>query len=146
MHRLFVLGFSLFTLAATTVPLSAQTATTGVTGARQTYAEGRAKLDELVMQRRLGDAIRLFDQVVEVDEAELAAIDSQMQQLYTQDFENVGLVRSAVHKNGFRQEIIAYWTGRDYLYLYLFLHTHDNEMSLLNYRFDTDFHALNALF
>ena len=146
MHRLFVLGFSLLALSAPVLPVSAQTTATAPASARQTYTEAREQLDALVMQRRLGDAIRMFDEIVDVDAAETDALDTQMRGLFPQDFENVGLVRSEVHKNGFRQEIIAYWTGRDYLFLYLLLHTDNNQMRLLNFRFDTDFHNLNALF
>ena len=88
----------------------------------------------------------MFDEIVDVDEAELEALDTQIQSLYQNDFESVDLVRSEVHKNGFRQELIAYWTGRDSLYLYLFMHTDGSKIRLLNFRFDTDFHALNVLF
>ncbi|WP_299355665.1 hypothetical protein [uncultured Shimia sp.] len=126
------------------LPASAQSETP--TSTRQVYTQARAELDMLIMQRRMGDAIRMFDQVIEIDEAELAALDAQMLELFEQDFGNVGLVRSVVHKNGFRQEMIAYWTGRDYLYLYLLLHTDKSTIRLLNFQFDTDFHALNDLF
>ena len=113
---------------------------------RQIYTQAREELDALIMQRRMGDAIRMFDDVVEVEDAELDALDTQMQNLFPSDFENVGIVRSVVHKNGFRQEMIAYWTGRDFLYLYLLMHTDTSGIRLLNFQFDTDFHILNDLF
>lgn len=120
----------------------AQTATS----TRQVYTQAREELDALIMQRRLGDAIRMFDEIIEVDEAELDALDAQMKEIYEHNFESVGLVRAEVHKNGFRQEMIAYWTGRDYLYLYLLMHTDGSDIRLLNFQFDTDFHVLNSLF
>ena len=142
MRRFPVLLIAGLIATAQIQPLLAQTATS----TRQVYTQAREELDALIMQRRLGDAIRMFDEIVEVDEAELTALDAQMQSLYEKDFESVGLVRSEILKNGFRQELIAYWTGRDYLYLYLFMHTDGSDIRLLNFRFDTDFHILNDLF
>lgn len=142
MRRFPVLLIAGLIATAQIQPLLAQTATS----TRQVYTQAREELDALIMQRRLGDAIRMFDEIVEVDETELAALDAQMQSLYKKDFESVGLVRSEILKNGFRQELIAYWTGRDYLYLYLFMHTDGSDIRLLNFRFDTDFHILNDLF
>ena len=142
MRRFPVLLIAGLIATAQIQPLLAQTATS----TRQVYTQAREELDALIMQRRLGDAIRMFDEIVEVDEDELAALDAQMQSLYEKDFESVGLVRSEILKNGFRQELIAYWTGRDYLYLYLFMHTDGSDIRLLNFRFDTDFHILNDLF
>ena len=142
MRRFPVLLIAGLIATAQIQPLLAQTATS----TRQVYTQAREELDALIMQRRLGDAIRMVDEIVEVDETELAALDAQMQSLYKKDFESVGLVRSEILKNGFRQELIAYWTGRDYLYLYLFMHTDGSDIRLLNFRFDTDFHILNDLF
>jgi len=142
MRRLPVLAIACLLVTAQVQSSMAQTATS----TRQVYTQAREELDSLIMQRRLGDAIRMFDEIVEVDEAELQTLDAQIQELYQNDFESVGLVRSEVLKNGFRQELIAYWTGRDYLYLYLFMHTDGSDIRLLNFRFDSDFHVLNDLF
>lgn len=142
MRRLPILAIACLLATAQVQSSMAQTATS----TRQVYTQAREELDALIMQRRLGDAIRMFDEIVEVDEAELETLDAQIQELYQNDFESVGLVRSEVLKNGFRQELIAYWTGRDYLYLYLFMHTDGSEIRLLNFRFDSDFHVLNDLF
>lgn len=142
MRRFSVLAIATLLTTAQVQSVLAQTATS----TRQVYTQAREELDALIMQRRLGDAIRMFDEIVDVDEAELQTLDAQIQALYQNDFESVGLVRSEVLKNGFRQELIAYWTGRDYLYLYLFMHTDGSDIRLLNFRFDSDFHVLNDLF
>lgn len=146
MRRLPAILFAALVAVGPVTPSFAQSDSAAPTSTRQVYTQARAELDALIMQRRLGDAIRMFDNIIEINDAELEALDTQIQELYTQDFENVGLVRSIVHKNGFRQEIIAYWTGRDYLYLYLFMHTDGSQIRLLNFRFDADFHVLNDLF
>lgn len=114
--------------------------------ARTTYGEARQKMDDLIMQRRMGDAIRIFDGLGEPSNKELAAIDAKMSVLYKENFTDVALVRSDLLKNGFRQEIIAYWAEDQYLFVYLLMHTADNRARLLNFRFDNDFHTLNALF
>lgn len=113
---------------------------------RATYNAARAEMDTRIMARQMGDAIRMFQGLGVPDDAELASLDVQIQALYPDDFENVALIRSEVIQNGFRQELIAYWTETQYLYVYLLIHTDDNHPRLLNFQFDSDFHALNALF
>lgn len=66
---------------------------------REVYSEARAKMDKLIMERRMGDAIRTFEGFDTPNSNDLAAIDSNLQALYEGDFENVALVRSEVHKN-----------------------------------------------
>ncbi|MBU2941598.1 hypothetical protein Q4525_13860 [Shimia thalassica] len=115
-------------------------------GPRETYNEAREEMDALIKQRRLGDAIRMFESLGQPDNKELAALDTKMRVLYKTDFTEVALIRSEIHKNGFRQEIIGYWNDEQYLYVYLLMHTVNNRPRLLNFRFDADFHALNMLF
>lgn len=133
-------------LIALAIPVSVSAQTTPSASPRVVYNEARAKMDQLIMERRMGDALRMFEGLAVPDNKELAAIDTKMRVLYKQDFENVALVRSEVHKNGFRQEMIAYWTDNQYLFVYLLIHTDQNAPKLINFQFDSDFHAINRLF
>lgn len=136
-------------VVALCLPIGAQAQTQSsepLANPRTVYSEARAEMDKLIMERRMGDAIRQFDGIEQPNNKELAALDTKMRVLYKEDFENVALVRSEVHKNGFRQEMIAYWTGRQYLYVYLLIHTDDNRPRLLQFQFDTNFNAVNKFF
>lgn len=113
---------------------------------RKDYSEARVEMDALIMKRQMSAAISMFENVIVLSDDNLAEIDAKIEATYPVNFENVALVRSTVHKNGFRQELIAYWTGASYLYVYLLLHTDANTMKLLHFDFDSNFHALNLLF
>ncbi|MEQ9693866.1 hypothetical protein [Shimia sp. SDUM112013] len=141
-----VLTAATFALALSALPLSALAQETKPPLPRATYNEAREQMDSLILQRRLGDAIAMFKALEQPDEAERADLDTRLRALYPDDFTDVALVRSEIHKNGFRQEIIAYWNESQYLYVYLLMHTVDNQPRLLNFSFDADFHKLNALF
>ena len=143
MKRLFkCISLSIFLASPMATQIHAQSADSP----RVIYSEARAEMDKLIMERRMGDAIRKFDGLGVPDNKELAAIDTKLRVLYKEDFQNVALVRSEVHKNGFRQEMIAYWTGQNYLYVYLVIHTHDNRPRLLQFQFDSNFDAISRLF
>ena len=51
-------------------------------GPRETYNEAREEMDALIKQRRLGDAIRMFESLGQPDNKELAALDTKMRVLY----------------------------------------------------------------
>ena len=127
-------------------PAPAQSTSTTTANPRLIYSEARAEMDTLIMARRMGDAIRMFEGLGVPTNKELAAIDTKLRVLYKEDFEKVALVKSEVHKNGFRQEMIAYWTGQQYLYVYLLIHTDDHQPRLLKFQFGSSFEAISQLF
>lgn len=113
---------------------------------REAYQQGRAQLDELMKARRIVDAVTIFDPNEAMSRDNLAVIEADLRTRYPDDFEHVALVRSVVLKNGFKQELIAYWTGSNYLYVYLLLHTFDNRTQLLNFAYNSSFEELNGRF
>ncbi|WP_152926445.1 hypothetical protein [Shimia sp. SK013] len=117
------------------------------TNQRTQFNEGLANFNELVMQRKIGDAIDLIRTDLNMSAEERGAINSQMQLFFEEDFLGSATVRSQALKNGFRQELLSYWTSDgDYLYIYLFMHSRENIRKILDIRYDLDFHDLNALF
>lgn len=110
------------------------------------YDTLRARMDALVMARRLSEALVLFGARDAYTDAELAEIDTRVRGRFPADFENAAMVRSAEMLNGFRQEMIAYWTGKNYLYVYLFLHQRPGEIVAMQFRFSTDVDEVFARF
>ena len=55
-------------------------------------------------------------------------------------------MRHAELENGWSQEVISYWTGVDYVYAYILMHDREDAFVAVNFRFNSDFSALNALF
>ena len=114
---------------------------------RQRYLEGREQFDALVMQRRMGEALRVLTVPGTISDADVAAVNQQIMGNYVEDFIAVDLVRSATLKGGFRQEMLGFWNDEgQYLYIYFLLHTRENELNVLMVNFDSDFHKLYSLF
>ncbi|MGR3635940.1 MAG: hypothetical protein ACU0BK_08430 [Shimia sp.] len=117
------------------------------TNLRTQFNEGLANFNELVMQRKIGDAIDLIRTDLNMSADERQAINTQMQQFFEEDFIGFATVRSQALKNGFRQELLSYWTADgEYLYIYIFMHARENRRKVLDIKYDLDFHDLNALF
>lgn len=110
------------------------------------YAAMRAEMDALISSRRIEDLMLRFGGADEMTVQQLRSLDAQVEQLYTQDFRHVEVIRSVAHQNGFHQELLAYWTGTAYLYAYVFYHQTEGKVVSINFRFDSNFAKLNALF
>ncbi|MCA0873393.1 hypothetical protein LCL97_21385 [Seohaeicola saemankumensis] len=113
---------------------------------REAYQRGRALLDQLIMERKIVEAVTIFDPNEAMSRENLAVIEADLRTRYTEDFEHAAVVRSELMRNGFRQELIAYWTGNQYLYVYLLMHTFENRTQLLNFAYNSSFEELNGRF
>jgi len=113
---------------------------------REAYQQGRALLDQLIMERKIVEAVTIFDPNEAMSRENLEVIEADLRTRYTEDFEHAAVVRSELMRNGFRQELIAYWTGNQYLYVYLLMHTFDNRTQLLNFAYNSSFEELNGRF
>ena len=110
------------------------------------YDAMRAEMDALLMRRDIQPLMLRFGGADQMTQAQLDQLDTQVEQIFPQDFENVVLLRRTALENGFAQEIVAYWTGLSYVYAYVFYHERDGRVVSINYRFNSDFNALNGLF
>lgn len=113
---------------------------------REAYQQGRARLDELMKSRSIVEAVTVFDPDGAINQNELKAMEANLRVRFPQDFEHAALVRSELLRNGFRQELIAYWTGDQYLYVYLLLHTFEQRTRLLNFAYNSSFEKLQGNF
>lgn len=141
MLRLLALALSLTLCLAT--PNAAQT------NQRTLFNERVAKFNDLIMAGELGTALSHVRSELEMDEAEITALNESLQSLYEGDFVGHGTVRSETLKGGFRQELIGYWTEKgEYFYVYFLLHTRETGGSrdVLEFRYGTDFNELYDLF
>ncbi|WP_425100510.1 hypothetical protein [Tropicibacter sp. S64] len=110
------------------------------------YDEMRGTMDDLLVTRQMQELMIRFGGADEMTVAQLDDLDATVERLYPQDFANVAVLRRAQHENGFAQELIAYWTGTNYLYAYVFYHDTGSEVISINFRFNSDFIKLNELF
>ncbi|MDA7424269.1 hypothetical protein [Thalassococcus lentus] len=110
------------------------------------YADMRAQMDELTKTRNIQQLMLRFGGADEMTTVQLDNLDAQVEQIYAVDFEQVSVLRRTEHDNGFYQELLAYWTGLNYLYVYVFYHERDGKIVAINFRFNSDFNALNNLF
>ncbi len=115
-------------------------------GVFDTYAELRVELDGLIMSRQISALMLEFGAGDEMTPEELADLEAQVQRIYKTDFKTVDLMRRQELENGWRQELLVYSVGLDYIYAYVLLHKRAEDMVAVNFRFNSQFHELNALF
>ena len=108
------------------------------------YLSLRAVLDAQMKNRDIAEVMTTFGGSSSPDELE--ALEARVREIFPRDFENAALLRRNEMKNGWRQELIAYWTGIDYIYVYLLLHDRDEGLLSVTMRFNTDFDELNGAF
>ena len=106
------------------------------------YGNLREQLDPLMKQRKISEVLVLFGGSSEMSDEQLAELDRRVQSIYAQDFTDVALVQRKDMLNGWRQEILAFWTGTSYTYVYLLLHDRGQRMLSINFKFNSDFHEL----
>lgn len=110
------------------------------------YLSLRATLDSMMKNRDIAEVMAAFGGPATSPPEELEALERRVREIFLQDFENAALLRRNEMENGWRQELIAYWTGVNYIYVYLLLHQRDDGVLSVNMRFNTEFDDLNAAF
>ena len=108
------------------------------------YLSLRAVLDAQMKNRDIAEVMTTFGGSSLPDELE--ALEARVREIFPRDFENAALLRRNEMENGWRQELIAYWTGIDYIYVYLLLHDRDEGLLSVTMRLNTDFDELNGAF
>lgn len=111
-------------------------------GVFKSYSDMRAKLDPLMMHRNVSEVLVLFGGSDEMTVQELAQLDRKVRSIYLRDFKKVAQVRRKDLLNGWRQEMLAYWTGSDYIYAYILLHDRGKDLLAINFKFNSNFHEL----
>ncbi|MDJ0823715.1 MAG: hypothetical protein QNJ09_18145 [Paracoccaceae bacterium] len=110
------------------------------------YDALRDKLDSLMMAREIEELMIAFGGADEMTIQQLQNLDMQVEGIYPENFTDVAIIRRTAHENGWRQELLAYWTGLSYIYAYVLVHDTGQNVIAVNFRFNSDFAELNALF
>lgn len=119
------------------VPLGA-TAQTDNTPLFDNYLALRATLDTMMKNRDIAEVMAAFGNG-SMSAEELEDLEARVRSIFPKDFENVAMVRKQELAEGWRQEMIAYWTGINYIYVMLLLHQRDDGLLALNMKFNTEF-------
>jgi len=77
---------------------------------------------------------------------QLDSLEARVRELYPEPFTNVTRARAEDLGDGFRHEMLIYWTGTSYLYVRILVHERAGETVAVTTRFNTDFDAINGLF
>ncbi len=115
-------------------------------GVFKDYSSLRAQLDSLMKAREVDQLLILFGGSDEMTPQQLSALKGRVQQIYRRDFENVQVIRRQELANGWRQELISYFTGLDYIYVYMLLHDRGDALVSINFKFNSDFDEMNQYF
>ncbi|PSL19421.1 hypothetical protein [Shimia abyssi] len=117
------------------------------TNQRTSFNEGLAQFNEFIMQGQLGEAIAFLRPDIELGQDEIATLDAQLTELYSDVFTGQDTVRSESLKGGFRQEMLAYWTDKgEYFYVYVLMHSQNDSRRVLHIEYNTEFHSVFSLF
>ena len=114
-------------------------------GVFRDYEHLRSTLDPLMKSRQIADVVKQFGGSDEMTPEQLRSLGERMRTYYKKDFDEVALVKRAELANGWRQELLAYWTGYSYVYVYMLLHQRDDEIVSVHFKFNSDFNEVYAL-
>lgn len=110
------------------------------------YADMREVLDRLIMTREIEQVMRAFGGSDEMTAQELAGLEARVRGIFPYDFRHVAVLKREDMGAGFRRELYVYWAGTAYLFAIVFFHEREGETVAINFRFNTDFNALNEGF
>jgi hypothetical protein len=89
----------------------------------RSYDDMRATLDDLMTQtKRIADLLTAFGGADEMSPQDMTGLETQVRNIFPEDFENAALMMRQEMENGFAQELIAYWTGVAYIYVRVLWH------------------------
>jgi len=106
------------------------------------YAELREFVDTRMMARDFVPVIQTLGGRDEYTTEQLAGINAQFLGIYKSDLENKAMVMREAGENGFRQEVISYWTGVNYLWLYMFLHETGDGVVVVTFAMNSNAEAI----
>ena len=113
-------------------------------GVFRSYQDLREQLDPLMKSRQIAEVLTLFGGADEMTPQELQTLEERVQTYFKRDFEEVALIKQAEHLNGWRQELLAYWVGTEYIYVYILMHQREDAFLSVNFKFNSDFDEVNA--
>jgi hypothetical protein len=140
----FISAAILSVFVAMAGPLAAQTEGVPVFAS---YEEMRGTLDDLMSKRRITDLLVAFGGADEMTQQDMFGLETQVRNIFPEDFENSALMMRQEMENGFAQDLVAYWTGTAYIYARLLWHQRpDGDVLAISMTFNSDPDVLIPLF
>jgi len=99
-------------------------------------------LDEQTFKRDFATLIATLGGRDEYTTEELTSINNQFRAIYTSDFDTRASVKSRELASGFKEEIIAYWYGLNYLWIYLMTHEVDGKTVVISFYINSNRQAI----
>jgi hypothetical protein len=111
------------------------------------YDDMRATLDDLVSKRNVADLLTAFGGADEMTPQDMFVLETQVRNIFPDDFENAAVMIRQEMENGFNQDLIAYWTGVAYIYVRVLWHQRpEGGVVAINMTFNSDPDVLIPLF
>ncbi|KPQ15884.1 MAG: hypothetical protein HLUCCO18_10225 [Rhodobacteraceae bacterium HLUCCO18] len=140
----FISAAILFVFIAVAGPLAAQTEDAPVFA---NYEEMRGTLDDLMSKRRITDLLVAFGGADEMTQQDMFGLETQVRNIFPDDFENSALMMRREMENGFAQDLVAYWTGTAYIYARILWHQRpEGDVLAISMTFNSDPDVLIPLF
>ena len=99
-------------------------------------------LDENTFNRDFATLIATLGGRDEYTPEELASINEQFRAIYSSDFDARASVKSRKLEAGFKEEIVAYWYGLNYLWMYLMTHEVDDKTVVISFYINSSRQAI----
>ncbi len=133
-------------LVSTIAPASAQD-TKEVSGypVFSDYQEFRDTLDPLIKSRQVSQFMKLFGGRHNYNQAQSDDLQAKIRSVRPVDFINVEVIKSDNVSDNWHQELLAYWTGADYLFVYILYQQRDEGLFPISLYFNTDLKELLRL-
>lgn len=111
------------------------------------YEEMRTTLDDLMSKRQIVSLLTAFGGADEMTLQDMTGLETQVRNIFPNDFENSALMMRQEMENGFAQELIAYWTDAAYIYVRVLWHARpEGDVVSINMTFNSDPDTLIPLF
>ncbi|WP_212523193.1 hypothetical protein [Actibacterium sp. MT2.3-13A] len=77
---------------------------------------------------------------------QLNGLQQQFLAIYPADFTHRATVRTRLLENGFREEIVGYWTGLAYIWFYAITHQRDDGVVVISFALNSNYDQVAARF
>lgn len=115
-------------------------------GVFDSYDDLRSTLDGMMIDRRITDFMIAVGAADEMTPQQLDSLEARVREIFPEPLANVTRARAEDLGDGFRHEMLIYWTGTSYLYVRILVHEQADRTVAVTTRFNTDFDAINSLF
>lgn len=111
----------------------------------QNYETFRAYLDPLIKKRQVVKFLDQFGGNARYTKPQALQIEEQIRGLRKVDMQHVEVIRTEDLSDNWTQEMLAHWTGADYIFLYVLYQNRDEGLFAINVTFNTDIKPLLQL-